>query len=386
MVIKYVVSPYPTLLEDMYARVYEAADQLALVDEIPLPQPHTAPVTVTFNGLDKVVHIVRLYTASGTKLHEYNAEPMTDLVTIFDPIFFKIGDGGLDTPAINSNIFASTALVGLGDNDYTVFRNNYGFLLPNVHYTTNPGGGGSPGSFTLASPDVFSDQEEFVIQRKSTVSQTVVNDSVVGKWFKSYVDIFDTVNYDPNHLRCLIRLNGAVTYNLTGSIPLFYGFVFENCTATNGVATVQFSNGGMLRLGSSAVDHIDLPWMTSACFTWDGTNWNVVYIADMRWTQAASPTQTNQIVSAGEFHIGVVPVGDNQYTVTHGLAIAGEYSVFLSIKGVSTTSTPWDNNCQLAWFHHSTDKPNKFNLTVGIPSGGSSGVMNVTICWLIIKR
>lgn len=148
MVLKYHISPYPALLENMVVKIWEAANdnpgaevQTIVVperDAMGVPTPgagHQVPYTLTANGLDKVVHVVRMYSEiSAALLHEYNVEPRGEVVTIFDPIRFKIGDGQPLTPAANTNEYTNPLLDGLGNDDYLVHRNNYGFLFPDLHY------------------------------------------------------------------------------------------------------------------------------------------------------------------------------------------------------------------------------------------------------------
>lgn len=379
MVLKYEMSPYPSLAEDIIVNVYEASDDTAVVDTQTFHPPFNTPTLVTFNGLDKVVHVVRAFTQSGTKLHEYNAEPKSDLVTIFDPIRFIIGDGGFYTPAANSGTYENPILAGLAEDDYIVFRNNYGALHPNVHYSIITDPLLVPG-FNLAAPDTFNDKEEFTITMNPKTVTTTVNDSVVGKWFAGIVDVFGNLDYDKAHLRKLLRLNGAVTYNLTGSIPIGYGFLFENCTATVGDATINFVNA-QLRLGDDLVDNITLPHMTTACFVYNGTIWDVVYICDARWVKAASPNQPGTIVKADLFHVGNIPVGDPVYDVVHNMNISGDYMVQLSLMGTDVTKI-WDNDVIAVWYHHPTDKKNTFKICL---QEKAAGVQDLTIAWVIIK-
>lgn len=382
MVLKYIVSPYPSLLENMVAKVYEASDDTAEVDSIVLPTPHTAPVTVTFNGLDKVVHVVRLFTASGTKLHEYNAEPVTDLVTIFDPLRFKVGDGGFFTPAANQGRYDNPALHGLTDNDYFVFRNNYGMLFPQVHYTpiTDPL---QVGGFDLAAPDVFNDGEEFTIVRSSKVAQVSVNDSVVGKWYKGFIDIFASRSYLPDDLRKIIRLNGAVTYEFIGSIPINYGFVIQNFSATDGIGKVKFSNAG-LQLGDNVVTEISLPRYTSVGLTYNGTNWDVTFLCDSRWILGTGSAYVKgDIVDCGIQHIGDVGAGDPVFTIVHNKAIVGDYGVQLSIRATQASKN-FDNDVIVVWYHdpNPLNKPNQFLISM---QERAAGAQNMDVFWTIIK-
>ena len=89
MNINYAISPYPSLLQNMVAKVYEASSPFADVASfvilerngagVPTPGAgHQVPVSISFNGLDKVTHIVALYTASAELLHNYDVQPTVD--------------------------------------------------------------------------------------------------------------------------------------------------------------------------------------------------------------------------------------------------------------------------------------------------------------------
>jgi hypothetical protein len=61
MTLKYHISP-SALTEDFLIRIWEAESDtpLAYVHEETVVAPHASPATITVNGLDKVVHIVRM--------------------------------------------------------------------------------------------------------------------------------------------------------------------------------------------------------------------------------------------------------------------------------------------------------------------------------------
>lgn len=383
MVLKYVISPYPSLLEDMVAKVYEASDQLAEIDSVPIPQPHNAPVTVTFNGLDKVVHVVRLFTASGAKLHEYNAEPVSDLITVFDPIRFVIGDGGVLTPGVGTDSYHNDALIGLGPMDYLIYRRGVDFLTNgvDVNYLQDVGGNYT-GTFQLVAPDQFQDKESFTIIRQPKVTTANVNDSVVGKWISGVVDVGASRSYLATDLRKLIRFTATCAYTFSGAIPIGYGFLFNNYSSpANAVGTINFSNAP-LRWDNTTKPSITLPKYTEACFIFDGTVWNVVYLSNTSWVNSSSPQTPGQNIGVGEVLLGNVPVGDFAIDVTHNFAIVGNYYVFPSCRGAAATLGK-DDDLQLAWHHHATDQANKFRLGYGIPNGSIGH--NITVCFLIVK-
>lgn len=391
MVLKYHISP-SAFTENFIVRIWEAQSdgvgahihEETLVEKngsgVATPGAgHQVPETIEVNGLDKVVHIVRMYGAtSGTLYHEYNAEPKEDVVTVFDPIQFKIGDGGPNTPAANDDTYQNDLLIGLGDDDYMVHRANYGFLIPGTHYSTNSG----TGSWQLTSPDVMNDQEEFTIIRKPVVITTPVNDSVVGKWFGGFVNVSSNTNYSATHLRKLIRFSGtcAYTFQSGDSIPIGYAFVFQHF-GTAGTGTVNFNNGTLLWAGSPKTS-IAIPSYCEACFVWDGTNWNVVYISQSTFVNTAAAPQAGDILGVVSVSLGDVPAGDPIYTITHNLAISGDYKLFPSIQSNSAATYFRDNKLGCCWYHHATDKPNKVYVSL---QEISPEVQDITLCCLLVK-
>lgn len=395
-VIKYQVST-SGFTEDFLIRVWEANGdgpgghiyETTLVEKnssgVATPGAgHQVIDTVTINGVDTVPHILRMYgVTSGTKYHEVTLEPKTDVLTVFAPIRFKIGDGGTYTPAADADSFTHPSLVGLTDDQYTIYRANYGPLLPDMHYTSNSG----TGSFQLmagnGSGETFNDEEEFTIQIMPQAVTTPVNDSVVGKEFGGFLDVVANVNYEASHLRKLRRFLGAFEYTfpLATTVPVGYGHCFQNF-GLSGTAKVKFLNGTLLWAGSPKTS-IDIPPYSEACFVWDGTNWNVKYFIDSSFANAGS-TPANTVLGVGELNVGDV-LGTNPdplYTVTHNLGITGDYKVFLSVRS-NNSATYWLNNkVGLAWHHHATDKPNKFYITA---QELSIEVQDLSIVWICVK-
>jgi hypothetical protein len=396
MVLKYQISPYPALLMNMVVRIWEAQSDgpgaHVYEEVIPerngagVPTPgagHQVPTTIEVNGLDKVVHIVRLYTATATLLHEYNVEPLNDMLTVFDPISFKIGDGGVNTPGSGTNQYINILLNGLNADDYTVFRNNYGFLIEGTHYnnSSDPVNGG----FTLAGGDVFGDSEEFWVHRKSVVN-AIVNDSVVGKWFKDFFNIAGNINYDATHLRKLMRFQGAFNYTFAINPPVGYAYVFQNFSAADG--KIIFANAP-LEWGAVDKSEIIVPRYCECAFAFDGLRWNVVYFSSTAFMNDASAVQPGQNVAAGNFLVatggfsdGDVPAGTTVYTVTHNLNITGDYLVLASVKTNNPAVVNNNTTVMVAWHHHATLKKDKFHLAL---RETNPLAQNVSISWLIVK-
>jgi hypothetical protein len=383
MVLKYHISP-SALTEDFIVRIWEAASDGvgAHIYEQTIPAPHAAPVTITVNGLDRVVHIVRMYGAtSAVLLHEYNVEPTTeDIVSVFDPIRFKIGDGGPNTPAANSSVCTTPELAGLLETDFLIFRANYGPLFPTTHFTFNTG----DGSWELNSPDIFNGEgggEEFTIVRLPKAVTGIVNDSVVGKWFAGFVDVSSNTAYASTHLRKLIRFSGSPEYTFSGSIPIGYVFCFQHFGST-GTAKINFNNGTLLYAGTPKAS-IDIPRYTEAAFVWDGTNWNVVYMTDSDWVNGSSTPTPGTVLGLGRFLCGDVPAGDPLYTIAHNLNISGDYMIIPTIESNNPANYAKNNKMGVAWHHHATDKPNKVYVSL---QEISAEAQDLYIAWVIIKR
>lgn len=394
MVLKYHISPVPSLMEDMVVRIYEAGSEAPgqEVWEQVIAQAgvggHPNPTTITATGLDTVVHIVRLYTAvSAQLLHNYTAEPRQDGVVVFDPIRFKIGDGNLYTPLAGSNSYSNPLLEGLAGNEYSVHRNNYGYLFPDVIGVTEPHIQTDDvlGAWTFIGNDQFNNGEEFLIQRSAQIVSNVINTSVVGKWFAGFLNVSSNTDYISAHLRNLIRFIGSPSYffRAASAPPIGYAFVFQNygAGAANSIAKVVFENAPLL-WNNATKGEIDIPLYTEAAFVFDGNNWNVIYINDSRWQNSTSAS-SNSILGSGETVIPDVAFGaDVNVLVTHGLNISGDYRVFYSIKSAGSATAGADNNMQIAWYHHSFNKPNAFFFTVGDPY---NQVTSFSIAWLLIK-
>lgn len=395
MVLKYHISPYPDLLESMTVLIYEAPPgggeptSGSEVFTIVIPERngagvptvgagHQVPYTVIANGLDFVVHVVRLYsTVSAALLHNYNAEPKKEGVTVFDPIRFKIGDGGPNTPAAGSNECVNALLSGMGDEDYTVHRNNYGYLFPGLHYTTD----GANNKFVLTPPDAFGPDEEFLVQRKSLTFTSIANDSVVGKWFAGFVDVAANLSYLSAHLRKLIRFAGtcAYTFEAADAIPIGYAFCFQHFGAL-GTGTINFLNAPLL-WGATTKSSIDLRDYEQAAFVFDGANWNVVYISSSEFVNIPG-VPPGTILGTGDFNIGDLAGGDIEFVISHNLGIVGDYNVIVCVRGTSA-SRGLDNDVIVIWYHDVADKPNKFRVCC---QEKAAGVQNMGVAWLIIKK
>jgi hypothetical protein len=381
MVLKYHISP-SSLTENFIVRIWEAASDGAgaHVYEQTINAPHSAPVTITVNGLDKVVHIVRMYGAvSANLLHEYNVEPLVETVEVFSPIFFKIGDGGTNTPAAGSDICTTPELIGLTDQEFIIHRNNYGNIHPTEHFTFNSGSG----EWQLIPPDVFNDAEEFTIQRLPKAVSVVVNDSVVGKWYAGFVDVSVNTSYANSHLRKLIRFSGSpeYTFNVTDTVPIGYIFCFQHFGSA-GTPKVNFLNGTLLWAGSPKTS-LDIPQYHEGAFVWDGTNWNVVYLAQSTWVNGMGAPAAGAILGVGTFNVGDVASGDPVYTITHNLNISGDYGLLFTLESNNAASYFRNNKVGGTWYHHATDKPNKVYVSL---QEISSEVQDLTISWMIYKR
>lgn len=385
MVIKYQISP-SALTENFVIRVWEAdSDGVgAHVYEETVVAPHAVPYTVTVNGLDDVVHIVRMYgVTSSTLLHEYNVEPLISVLTTFDPIQFRIGDGGPDTPAADQGVCVTPELAGLETTDFIIFRVNYGPLFPDTHFTFNSG----TGEWVLTSPDIFNgegDGEEFTIIRLPQATGSSVTDSIVGKWFSDFVNVSSNTSYIADHQRKLIRLSGSPTYTFgaAASVPIGFVFCFQHFGSA-GTATIAFDNGTLLWGGAPKAE-VDIPRYTEAAFVWDGTNWNVVYMTDSAWVdEGVVAPAAGETLGVGTYNVGNVSSGDPVYTIEHNLAIVGDYFVLFSIESNAVATYTKNNRIGGTWFHHASDKANKVYISL---QELANEVQNLSISWMIIKR
>lgn len=393
MVLKYVVSP-SAFTEDFIIRIWEATNDTpgGEIYSQTLVAPHAAPVVITVNGLDKVVHIVRMYgVTSATLLHEANVEPITDTLTVFAPLRFKIGDGGPNTPVAGSTSYQNDVLRGLTADQYTVFRNNYGMLQPTIHYdlTDIPNG-----IFNLIQPDdQWFENEEVTIQPLPANVSEVVNDSVVAKLFGQtpasddvFIDINANTNYSPLHLRKYLRLNGTAQYTFNVAPPIGYGFTFGKFGSTGGVSRINFTNAPLLWINGTTKAFLDMVDGEQGQFFFDGTNWNCAYL-----TQAVSAdagggggVSAGTILGIGTTVIGDVPSGDPSYEVIHNLNISGEYHVWLSIQSNSESVFTRNNKIGSTWWHHEGVgmKPNRFKFSLQEITGE---VQDLSVNWLIVK-
>jgi hypothetical protein len=374
MVLKYTIG-ISVLTEDFLVKIYEESNVApgAEVYTLTVPAPHSAPYIVTASGLDRVTHRVKLIGAtSGTEWDSYTAETMG--AATFAPIRFQIGDGGTNTPAADTDTYTNSDLIGLLDDDYKVFRNNVGLLHPGLHYDNDTINGG----FVLVAPDLFNDKEEFTIQREPQLN-VIYNDPVVGKHFGGFVDVSSDTSYDPSHLRKLIRFSGTCTYTFGTTVPIGYSFCF-NHYGVEGVGTIHF-NAPVL-WGATTLTDVPLASYQEAEFTFDGTNWNVVYLTTATKTSTPSISK-GSIIDVGQFSIGDVPAGDPTYEVIHNDAITGDYMVQLTLKSNDPSTYFHDNKIGAPVFYHDTyDKPNRFHVSVQELAGETQ---NISIVWTIIK-
>jgi hypothetical protein len=383
MNINYHLSPYPALLENMFAKVYEASSPDAEVASIEIFEKdafgvptvgagHQVPNSISFNGLDKVTHIVRLFTASATKLHEYDVQPTADNVTLFDPIFFVVGDGGTYTPITDSSTLSNPAFDGLEAKDITIFQRGNGPLVPLVEYTI------SGSAVTLINGDVFSINTPWYVLKKPAIVTNPVNDSVVGKGFGGFVNIAVDTDYSASHLRKLIRFTGTgnYTFPVGANIPIGYNHSFNNFGVNPSTPRVNFSNGTLL-YGGSPKSFIEVPFGSTVTFTWDGVNWNMTEngISD---TEVTSPV-SGDIVGQGNYNIGDLPSGDPTYTITHGLSLGYSYRVLGSIRSLNPVHAR-DNTITWAWYE---PLPNSFKITLQEIYGEAQ---NISFDWILVKN
>lgn len=356
MEINYHISP-STISEDFVIKIYEAQAPTAEVGTMTVPAPHTAPFSVSFTGLDKIPHILKMFGAtSGTLLHSFDDLPTENVVTIFDDIKFKIGDGQPLTPIAGAFSYINPVLADLAIDDLKVWRNGT-FYYPNQYAYD------SSGEIDLIYPDVFSDTEEWLITRKPKAVTTQVNDSVVGKQFggnatipEMYIDVNTTVNYAPAHLRHLIRLAGAnANYVLTGAIPIGYIFRITNFGAyadPSDKGKVTFDNAPLI-WGNTTKTELDIQFTGTYEFEFDGTFWNCTMYNVVQETPGA------QILYAASVNLGINNVNDKLFPVTIPFTPNG-YRVIGNLVGQSVN---WNDDNDVS-FVIVTKTPTSFQVAV----------------------
>lgn len=324
MEIFYVLGTYPTLLENMVAKVYEASAPTAEINSIIIPEKNISGVitpgaghqvnqNVTFTGLDRLPHILKLFTLSGTQLQEFNIQPTGNVVTLFDPINFKIGDGAVNTPAAGTRSYINTLLAGA--TDILLFRNGTLFY----GRTVSPSGG-----FDLSDiRDRFETGEPFTVIRKPEPVTVYVNDSVVGKQWgpttgnaNMFVDVVSTVSYSPTHLRKLIRLSGIGIYNFNTAVPVGYIFRFSNQAGGNGI--INFTTAPLITILGNITSYT-LPAGAIVEFVFDGQKFNKTF-ETVSTNAAYSITYKNfiaigNLVYSAQFTVAIPDQGTTDYTI-----------------------------------------------------------------------
>lgn len=379
MNIIYHISP-SSVVENCTIKVYEPQidGTLSEVRSIAKNAPHTSATTVTINGLDRVTHVVKLIgNTTSTVYHNYDVTPTDDTVTIFDPIFFAIGDGGANTPASGAVSYINTNLAGLTIDDLMIFRNG-SILYPGINYDVRTGGGFD----LIISGDVFGADDVCVVMRKPKAVSRPVNDSVVGKQFGAtdlnpdmYVNVTSATSYTAAHLRKLIRLNGAsavYTFGNSEIPPAGYPFTITNFGAsgvTSPLPKVVFSNAVLLYGGSNKTS-VDIPFGQSCTFVFDGTYWNSV--------QSLPATNVYPTFSKGTFHIGDVTNGA-QYTITIPTQSSTGYHVTTTLISNGNAYNDNSANCTVIGSSKTTTS---FKIVVG---EAASVLQDVSVNWLVVN-
>lgn len=395
--INYTVGIYPALLQNMVVKIYEvdingATSEIGstIIPErngagVPtLGAGHQVPYQGVFSGIDNVTHEIRLYTASGTLLDKYTGNPTTNVVNLFTPIRFRIGDGGTYTPAAGATAYVNPNMAGLAATDYIAIRTGYGPVIEAIHIANNVLGGFQ----LLQVGDVFSGDpaEEWTIIRQPQVITNYVNDSVVGKQWgptagnaNMYVDVSSAVSCALTHLRKLIRLAGsAAVYSFdVGYVPpVGYPFRVTNFGAYvpgSAFPKVKFNNAPLL-WGNTTKTELEIPPTGTAEFVWDGTSWNC-----SMYMQIPSTTPVaNDIVYSGVYVIG--DLSENLFTITHGQNLAYAYKAIVMI--MSLNSNHGRDNTVCFAIRDASFTANSFQVTMQEVFGE---VQNVNLRYWLVK-
>lgn len=346
--VQYVISPYPTLLQNMVVKVWENTnlDEGAEVQTIVIPEKNGAGVVtpgaghqvqnvLVITALDRVPHTIILRTLSGTQLHKFTFEPTEDVITYYAPIYFRIGDGGANTPAVGTSQYVNGNLAGITNFQATIHRNG-GLMYPGVHFDMDPAGGFG----FLAVGDVFEDLGEYLIQIVPQPVARPVNDSVVGKQWGAtssgganmHVDVTTNVNYGPEHLRKLIRLSGAGQFHFTVAPPPGYPFRFINMVAGN--PKIYFDVANLIQPGGD-VDEITLPTGGIIEVVYDGAKFNMTI---------NNTDSIGNMPYAAITHIDTVDVGNISFNQSFTIGIPNQgtaaYLVVGSFRSKAGAATP----------------------------------------------
>lgn len=379
MNINYHISP-SVVTEDFVAKAYEIAldGTISEVGSIDVPAPHTSPTNISFTGLDRVTHMIKLIgVTSSIEYHKYDIAPTVDTVTVFDFIRFKIGDGGPNTPAAGATAYVNSAMIGFTADDYVAIRSGYGPVFEGIHIDNEPTGGG----FLLHDvADVFADKEEWVIMPKPSVITTPVNDSVVGKLWgptpgnsNMYVNVSSTVSYTATHLRKLIRLAGVnANYKFTsGEVPpVGYIFRISNYGSYGSLTPapkVTFENAAC-KYGNTTITEVSVMFGQVIECVWDGTLWNLSMSEPL---SASIPT----------FYKGVYTVGDVPVTKTVTITIPTQPNTNYW-AGITLINTAYYDNTLAAQVVESTKTTTSFQV---ILNEISVAIQNVKISWVVIN-
>jgi hypothetical protein len=358
MEINYVLGTYPTLLEAMVAKVYEN-DSGAEVDSITIPERdasnnpdpgggHNHTYAVSFTGLDRRPHTLKLFTAvGGTLLQNFNIQPTEISVTIYDPIYFKIGDGGADTPAEGDTAYVNAILANLTNDRVRIYRAGLR-QYPEQDFEMNILGGFS----LVKGGDSFTEGEEVFIDRIPLIVSNPVHDSVVGKQWGGnatlttiYKDVTASVNYDASHLRHYFRISGSGAYHFTSGadIPIGYPFRFINMAGGNPI--IYFENG-VLNQYPSNVTQWTLPAGAIAEFVWNGASWDLVQDCGQEAAAYRITYQGSQAIG----NVGALPNGDGSYNSFFTVNIPDQGTTNYKVRGtLISNSTNMDVDNDISW-------------------------------------
>lgn len=384
MEITFTIKASATDSEGWVVKVWEASNDTPgaeVYTSATIPGPHTAGDDVIVTGLDAVPHLIRVYgaTTSALKAGPWIQMPVQNVATYYNPIQFRIGDGGTYTPVADSDTLTHPDLFGLSDADYTLFKNGFGFLIVNEHYQTDP----INGIAVLIDGSKFELDTYWTLQKKPLVITTPINDSVVGKKYAGFFNIVANVNYSNTHLRKLLRFTGAFEYTFpVGSgVPIGYPFSFTNFNSNGATGKVNFQNAA-LTWGTTTKTSIDIPPYCQGSFVFDGTNWNVDYLPNSAWANGQS-VLPGDYLGGGEFFVGDVAGGDPVYEIIHNLDITGDYIVVPTLLTGPSGNMAANNKVGMTWKHHATQKKDKFY--VSLQEITSEVQQDLRIRWHILK-
>lgn len=367
MNLDFTISKYPLVgspfLGTIRAAIYDASNPTAEIDHQDFSAPHTTSRAISFSDVESVTYLVKIFAMPSTELLSWVQHPKAGQIEVKVPIFFRIGDGILNTPIAGTSIYTNTELIGW---QYTVERRGVGTLVDDATKTyAEITKDDLAGEFELAlDGDTFNPDETFAIHFLPKVSESIISSVTSGKWFIASKRITSDKTYDSTDFRNLLLLrpsSGTINYTLPAgsAFPVGYVIAFNSFGI---IATYNIITDGTdsIEVGNANVSSIVLSQNQYLILTWDiiTEKWHVVVNAgsggsiaksnnpDLNDANTLATTVATKILSDKIKYLGsgifkptqgsrspgdVIGLNDS-FTIVHNLNISGDYHIVGSIK------------------------------------------------------